>query len=94
MDMALEYIGDDTPIHLSYDIDGIDPQWAPNTGLPVPGGLSLKEGIHIAHRLHESGNLAAMDLVEVNPDVEPGRLDVTLQTGCDVICSALGAKRG
>ncbi|KAH0238836.1 Ureohydrolase, partial [Aureobasidium melanogenum] len=35
MDMALGWIGSDTPIHLSFDIDSLDPMWAPSTGTPV-----------------------------------------------------------
>lgn len=63
MDMALGHIGTDTPIHLSFDVDALDPQWAPSTGTPVRGGLTLREGDYIAECLHETGSLVAMDLV-------------------------------
>ena len=62
MDMALEYIGD-TPIHLSFDVDALDPMWAPSTGTPVRGGLTLREGDFICECVHETGLLVAMDLV-------------------------------
>src|SRR5690242_19153507 len=65
MEMALAHIGYDTPIHLSFDVDGLDPQWAPSTGTPVRGGLTLREGDYIAECVHETGQLVAMDLVEV-----------------------------
>ena len=63
MEMALGHIGTDTPIHLSFDVDALDPQWAPSTGTPVRGGLTLREGDFIAECVHETGSLVAMDLV-------------------------------
>jgi hypothetical protein len=46
MDLALEYLGDETPIHVSYDIDSLDPEWAPSTGFPVsPGCRLMRESI-------------------------------------------------
>ena len=64
MEMALGHIGTDTPIHLSFDVDALDPQWAPSTGTPVRGGLTLREGDFIAECVHETGSLVAMDLVK------------------------------
>lgn len=61
--MALGHIGNDTPIHLSFDVDALDPQWAPSTGTPVRGGLTLREGDYIVECVHETGSLIAMDLV-------------------------------
>lgn len=63
MEMALGHIGNDTPIHLSFDVDALDPQWAPSTGTPVRGGLTLREGDYIVECVHETGSLIAMDLV-------------------------------
>ncbi|KAJ5349572.1 hypothetical protein N7541_007299 [Penicillium brevicompactum] len=90
MDLALEYIGDDTPMHVSFDIDSLDPKYAPSTGFPVASGLSLEEGKHISRRLGDSGNLVSMDLVEINPDVAKCKLEVTIESGNTVIKSALG----
>lgn len=90
MDLALEYIGDNTPIHVSYDIDSLDPESAPSTGFPVALGLSLADGIHVSQRLRATGNLIAMDLVEINPQIEPSRLAVTLESASSVIRNALG----
>ena len=64
MELALGHIGNDTPIHLSFDVDALDPQWAPSTGTPVRGGLTLREGDYIAEFVHETGALVAMDLVD------------------------------
>ncbi|CAJ2509696.1 Uu.00g147220.m01.CDS01 [Anthostomella pinea] len=69
VEMALAHIGTDTPIHLSFDVDALDPMWAPSTGTPVRGGLTLREGDYICESVHETGSLVAIDLVEVNPSL-------------------------
>lgn len=43
------------PIHLSFDIDALDPSLAPSTGTPVPGGLSIREGNYICEELAATG---------------------------------------
>jgi arginase len=90
MEMALAHIGSDTPIHLSFDVDALDPQWAPSTGTPVRGGLTLREGDYIAEVVHETGSLVAIDLVEVNPSLEAVGASETIRTGCSIVRSALG----
>lgn len=44
------------PIHLSYDIDAIDPAITPATGTPVVGGLTYREGMYISEELCQTGN--------------------------------------
>lgn len=90
MDMALGWIGSDTPIHLSFDVDALDPMWAPSTGTPVRGGLTLREGDFIAECVHETGSLVALDLVEVNPSLETEGAQETVRAGCSIVCCALG----
>jgi arginase len=94
MEMALGHIGNDTPIHLSFDVDALDPMVAPSTGTPVRGGLTLREGDYIAECVHETGSLVAMDLVEVNPTLESGINDIgaheTVRAGCSLVRCALG----
>ncbi|EEH39780.2 arginase [Paracoccidioides lutzii Pb01] len=90
VEMALAHIGADTPIHLSFDVDALDPQWAPSTGTPVRGGLTLREGDFIAECVHETGNLVAMDLVEVNPSLEIMGANETIRAGCSLVRCALG----
>lgn len=43
------------PIHLSYDIDAIDPSVTPATGTPVSGGLTYREGVYISEHLCQTG---------------------------------------
>ncbi|KAL8707703.1 MAG: hypothetical protein Q9225_007719 [Loekoesia sp. 1 TL-2023] len=90
MEMALAHIGTDTPIHLSFDVDALDPQWAPSTGTPVRGGLTLREGDFIAECVHETGSLVAMDMVEVNPSLELVGAAETIRAGCSLVRCALG----
>ncbi|OGM49471.1 hypothetical protein ABOM_001694 [Aspergillus bombycis] len=92
MDSALEYLGNETPLHVSFDIDSLDPEWAPSTGFPVAPGLTRDEGVYIVQRLSNAGSLVAMDLVEINPQIEPSKLDVTVESGCWVIKNALGMR--
>lgn len=90
MDMALAHIGADTPIHLSFDVDALDPMWAPSTGTPVRGGLTLREGDFIAECVAATGSLVALDLVEVNPSLEEKGAQETIRAGCSIVRCALG----
>ncbi|KAH9864586.1 hypothetical protein J1614_010521 [Plenodomus biglobosus] len=90
MDMALGWIGSDTPIHLSFDVDALDPMWAPSTGTPVRGGLTLREGDFIAECVAETGSLIALDLVEVNPSLDEEGAGDTVRAGCSIVRCALG----
>jgi len=66
---ALEIIRDragDAPVYLSFDIDGLDPAYAPGTGTPVPGGLTSAQALELVRGMGDL-NLVGMDLVEVSP---------------------------
>ena len=55
-------------VHISFDIDGLDPTLCPNTGTPVPGGLAFEEATYLLSRLARSGKrIIGFDLVEVSP---------------------------
>uniref|UniRef100_A0A4W5QCB9 Arginase n=1 Tax=Hucho hucho TaxID=62062 RepID=A0A4W5QCB9_9TELE len=83
------------PIHLSFDIDAMDPSLAPATGTPVNGGLTYREGIWITEEIHNTGLLSVMDLVEVNPALGASReaVESTASMAVDIIASALGQTR-
>ncbi|ODQ57534.1 hypothetical protein WICANDRAFT_85681 [Wickerhamomyces anomalus NRRL Y-366-8] len=94
VEMALKAI-DPTgkcPIHLSYDVDAIDPLFVPATGTPVRGGLTLREGLFVAERVAETGQLIALDVVECNPSLGVNETHVvdTITAGCAVARCALG----
>jgi len=65
---ALEIASPDkNPFHLSFDIDGIDSQFAPGTSTPVLGGITLREAYLFMELIAENGRMASIDMVEVNP---------------------------
>ena len=75
-------------LHVSFDIDSVDPRIAPGTGTTVFGGLTYREAHLAMEMIAESDALTSLELVEVNPI-----LDVHNQTGqlaVDLIASALG----
>jgi arginase len=77
-------------VHLSLDLDGLDPEVAPGVGTPVRGGLSYREAHLLCEMLAESGRLTSLDIVELNPS-----LDVrnhSAEVGAELILSALGQR--
>jgi arginase len=93
VEMALDSVnpGRDLPIHLSFDVDALDPSVAPSTGTPVRGGLTFREGHYICEAIHETGLLVALDLMEVNPSLEDAAsVEQTVAVGCSLVRSALG----
>ncbi len=59
-------------LHISLDMDAIDPQEAPGVGTPVPGGLTFREAHLLCELVAESGDLGSVDVVEVNPILDEG----------------------
>ena len=76
------------PIHLSFDMDGIDPSEAPGTGTQVKGGLSYREAHLAMEMLAESGLLGSIEMVEINPILDERNKTAALAVG--LICSGLG----
>ncbi len=76
------------PIHVSFDMDGIDPSEAPGTGTPVKGGLSYREAHLIMEMLHDGGSLGSIEMVEINPILD--QRNQTAILAVDLICSGLG----
>jgi arginase len=75
-------------VHVSVDIDSLDPALAPGTGTPVPGGLTYREA-HLAMELiAESGVANSLELAEVNPILDEH--NQTARVAMELICSALG----
>lgn len=91
MDMVLAHVGATRPIHLSFDVDALDPSVAPSTGTPVRGGLTFREGHFICEAIAETGNLVGLDIVEVNPDLQDKlAAEQTVAIGCSLARAALG----
>jgi len=81
IDNTLSIVGDN-PVYLSFDIDCLDPCYAPGTGTPVCGGLSTYQAQSIIRGLREV-NFVGMDLVEVAPAYDHG--EVTSLAGASLI---------
>jgi len=79
-------------IHLSFDIDVLDPADAPATGTAVRGGLTLREGLTLCDMVHNTGRLRAMDLVEVNTSLARNKEESirTVNAANNIILAALG----
>lgn len=91
MEEALNLIcNNDTALHVSFDMDGIDPSISPGVGTPVRGGLSYREAHLLMEMVADSRRLVALDVVEVNPILD--RQNSTAILGCELILSALGKK--
>ncbi len=89
MDDARAIAGaDQRPIHVSFDMDAIDPSEAPGTGTPVKGGLSYREAHLVMEMLADSGQLGSIEMVEINPIFDDRNQTAALAVG--LICSALG----
>lgn len=54
-------------VHISFDMDSLDPSIAPGTGVPVPGGLNYREALLIMEEMATLGTVKSMEIVEVNP---------------------------
>jgi len=80
--------GQDRPIHVSFDMDAIDPSEAPGTGTPVKGGLNYREAHLVMEMLYDSGRLRSIEMVEINPILDHRNQTASLAVG--LICSALG----
>ncbi|HET7813869.1 MAG TPA: arginase family protein, partial [Candidatus Baltobacteraceae bacterium] len=79
---------DKKQVHMSFDMDGIDPSEAPGTGTPVKGGLSFREAHLAMEMLFESGQLGSIEMVEINPILDTRNQTAALAVG--LICSGLG----
>lgn len=75
-------------IHISFDLDGIDPEYAPGVGTPVHGGLTFREAHLIMEMIAECGCMSSLEMVEVNPILDIKNETAELTT--ELILSALG----
>lgn len=83
-----EVAAQDGLLHVSLDVDFLDPDIAPGVGTTVPGGATFREAHLIMEMLHDSGRVASLDLVELNPFLdERGR---TARLMVDLTASLMG----
>jgi arginase len=87
---SLEHIAGPGFVHVSLDMDVLDPDVAPGVGTPVRGGLTYREA-HLAMELvAEAGIAGSLEVVEVNPMLDRGSETATLAV--ELVASALGAR--
>jgi arginase len=91
MGEAIAVVSDGTEgIHLSLDLDAVDPMHAPGVGTPVPGGLTYREAHLAVELIAETGRLVSLDLVEVNPILDTA--NATARLAVQLALSALGLR--
>jgi arginase len=78
---ALKHLSHLDRVHLSFDLDVMDPDVAPGVGTPVRGGLTYREAHLIMELINESGMVTSLDVVEVNPilDVQNGTAELAVE---------------
>jgi arginase len=77
-------------LHVSFDLDCIDPSYAPGTGTTVPGGITYREAHLAMEMVHDAGKLLAFDLMEVNPVLDEH--NQTANLAVELLVSALGKR--
>ncbi len=88
MEKAIAVAGRVGGIHLSLDMDALDPDEAPGVGTPVRGGLTYREAQLAMEMLAASGKLRSIEVAEVNPILDAGNR--TARLAVELVASALG----
>jgi arginase len=70
MEVALATMNADSHLHVSFDVDFLDPEIAPGVGTTVPGGPSYREAQLCMEMIADSGRLGSLDIVELNPALD------------------------
>jgi arginase len=87
---ALDYLAPQARLHVSLDMDALDPMEAPGVGTPVPGGLSFREAHVLMEILADSEKVASLDIVEVNPILDDRNR--TARLSVDLAASLFGQR--
>ena len=77
-------------LHVSFDLDSLDPAVAPGVGTPVPGGLTYREAHLIMESVAETGLIASMDVAEVNPVLDVK--NQSAEAAAKIVASCLGKR--
>lgn len=87
---ALDRLRHLSRIHVSLDMDSLEPEEAPGVGTPVPGGLSYREAHLLMEILGDSGRVRSMDIVEINPILDDR--NKTAELAVELAASLLGQR--
>ena len=85
---ALDGMDANTHLHVSFDVDILDPTIAPGTGTPVPGGINYREAQLVMEMIADTGRLGSLDIVEVNTALDHG--NTTAELAVDLVESLFG----
>ena len=77
-------------IHVSFDVDSIDPNFAPGVGTPVPGGLNYREAHLLMEAIAECGCMSSLEVAEVNPILDLHNSSAVF--AADLIASSMGQR--
>ena len=88
MDEALEGVDEDTHLHVSFDVDFLDPSIAPGVGTTVPGGPNYREAQLVMEMIADSGRMGSLDIVELNPMLD--NRNETARVAVDLVESLFG----
>ncbi len=83
-DLIMEF-SNKKELYVSIDIDVIDPGFAPGTGYSEPGGFTSREFIYLIQRLNRTKSLRALDLVEINPEIDKKFDNITIKLGAKIL---------
>ena len=88
MEEALDGVDADTHLHVSFDVDMLDPGIAPGTGTRVPGGVNYREAQLVMEMVADTGRMGSLDIVEVNPALD--KRNATAKLAVDLVESLFG----
>jgi arginase len=87
---ALHTLGDAQALHISWDMDSLDPQVVSGVGTPVPGGLTYREAHLLMEMLADDGRVRSLDVVEINPILD--RENRTARMAVELTASLFGQR--
>lgn len=88
MEEALDGVDDNTHVHVSFDVDFLDPSIAPGVGTTVPGGPNYREAQLVMEMIADSGRMGSLDIVELNPLLDAQ--NATAKLAVDLVESLFG----
>ena len=88
MEAALDGIDANTHLHVSFDVDFLDPSIAPGVGTTVPGGVNYREAQLVMEMIADTGLMGSLDNVELNPLLD--RRNRTAKLAVDLVESLFG----
>jgi arginase len=91
MEKALAWVTNGTDyVHVSFDLDAVDPTITPGVGTPVKGGLDYREAHLVMEMIADAGVMTSLEMVEVNPILDQGNTSASLAV--ELVQSAFGKK--